>query len=547
MYYDQQIEKKLPAIYVLTNTKTQIGYDEIFKAIKSILTFGEKFQFNIETITTDNEQALINTVNKYFPEAKRISCFFHYKQTLERNAKKMGLNKKQYINSTRNIINKLGELPLIYEGNIDTISEIIDDLKSKYPDHYRYLDSFYNENLKYFINGALYYSKYPKLVRSNSILENYNKRIKEYLGKKKEINYINFLSFIKKEDQTFFKEFNLKSRNYEEILKHKNIHKYNIMNEKGYEDTNNKIITDTDIIMESDIINEEEEVNINDNIKFKGKWLKWVNNSCRFDAIMTLYLFIFFSTDEKVEVLNNEGLKILHDTIIKLLENPSSEDRYNFWSYVNIKQLDRGEHPLNFGEIGFISGIFNIFNDNSRYCLEVKKTQVCYSCQIRDQNIYYNNCLIPIKAEDLKYKSLAQIVNNKFLPSITTCKCSIINELLTASITYEILNYPEYMLFILDIDYRDYFQFVEYILEIFNKHISLNNMEYKIKGIVCMPSELHYNCYIFDNDKNYLDLSLKRTLFHDGKQNNCFIIESDETSEEVIKNFVSYILILIKQ
>ena len=103
------------------------------------------------------------------------------------------------------------------------------------------------------------------------------------------------------------------------------------------------------------------------------------------------------------------------------------------------------------------------------------------------------------------------------------------------------------MLFILDIDYNDYFQFVEYILEIFNKHISLNNMDYKIKGIVCMPSELHYNCYIFDNDKNYLDLSLKRTLFHDGKQNNGFIIESDETSEEVIKNFVSYILILIKQ
>ena len=72
MYYDQQIEKKLPAIYVLTNTKTQIGYDEIFKAIKSILDFGEKFHFNIETITTDNEQTLINTVTKYFPGAQRI-------------------------------------------------------------------------------------------------------------------------------------------------------------------------------------------------------------------------------------------------------------------------------------------------------------------------------------------------------------------------------------------------------------------------------------------------------------------------------------------
>ena len=145
---------------------------------------------------------------------------------------------------------------MIYKGNIDSITETIDDLKSKYPDHYRYLDSFYNENFKYFINEALYYSKYPKLVRSNSILENYNKRIKKYLGKKKEINYINFLAFIKKEDEAFFKEFNIKSRNYEEILKYKNIHKNNILNEKGI-DENNKINSDTDIIMEDNIISEE--------------------------------------------------------------------------------------------------------------------------------------------------------------------------------------------------------------------------------------------------------------------------------------------------
>ena len=90
MYYVQQIEKKLPAIYVLTNTKTQIGYEEIFKSINSILSFGGKFKFNIETITTDNEQALINTVTKFFPDSQRISCYFHYKQTLERNAKKLG-------------------------------------------------------------------------------------------------------------------------------------------------------------------------------------------------------------------------------------------------------------------------------------------------------------------------------------------------------------------------------------------------------------------------------------------------------------------------
>lgn len=69
-------------------------------------------------------------------------------------------------------------MPLIYDGKIDTVTNTIDELKSKYMDHFRYIDSFYNENMKYFINNSLYYSKYPKLVRSNSILENYNKQIK---------------------------------------------------------------------------------------------------------------------------------------------------------------------------------------------------------------------------------------------------------------------------------------------------------------------------------------------------------------------------------
>ena len=142
--------------------------------------------------------------------------------------------------------------------------------------------------------------------------------------------------------------------------------------------------------------------------------------------------------------MNKEGIKILHDSIRSLLENHFSEERFNFWSYVNINQLDRGDHPLNFGEIGFISGIFNIFNQNILYCLELKEKQICYSCQNKEENSYFINCLISIKTEDLKYNNLSQIINNKFLPSITTCKCSALNGLLTASITYEILNYPKY-------------------------------------------------------------------------------------------------------
>ena len=379
-------------------------------------------------------------------------------------------------------------------------------------------------------------------MRSNSILENYNKHLKESLGKKKEINYINFLSFIKKEEEKIFKEFNLKSRNYGEILKYRNIHKYNIEDEDIQLDDSN-YIPDTDIIIEEMNTNEE---HISKGIN-KGRWLKWTNNSCRFDAIMTLYLFLFYDENEiNKEGINNEGMKILHESISTILENPFSEDRYNFWSYANLKQLDRGEHPLNFGEIGFISGIFTIFNDNLQYCIKLKKTFICFSCMRKAESTYNNNSLISIRTDDLKNNSLSQIVNNKFLPSISTCECSVHNGLMTSNITYEILNYPKYLFFIIDIDYRDYFKFVDYLSNLFADNININGNGYNVKGLICMPSELHYTCYIINNDKNFLGLSLNKTLYHDGKQNNGFIVECDDTVKEIIKKCVSYIIILIK-
>ena len=41
----------------------------------------------------------------------------------------MGLGKKEQIENTRIIIQKLGELPLIYNGNLDIITNKIEDLK----------------------------------------------------------------------------------------------------------------------------------------------------------------------------------------------------------------------------------------------------------------------------------------------------------------------------------------------------------------------------------------------------------------------------------
>ena len=143
MYYDVQIEKKIPAFFILTNSKTEVSYDHIFKTIKEILSFGDiNFKLNFITVTTDNEDALNNSLYNNFNNIKRIFCFFHHKQILERNEHKMGFCKKEFLADTKTIIDRLGILPLIYNGNIETINNIIDELKTKNNNHYYYLESF---------------------------------------------------------------------------------------------------------------------------------------------------------------------------------------------------------------------------------------------------------------------------------------------------------------------------------------------------------------------------------------------------------------------
>lgn len=75
-------------------------------------------------------------------------------------------------------------------------------------------------------------------------MENYNKILKEQLGKKKIVNFMNYLNFIKSEDKRIFKEYNIKSRNFFEILKQKNknsdinLNDVDIINENTNEDNN---------------------------------------------------------------------------------------------------------------------------------------------------------------------------------------------------------------------------------------------------------------------------------------------------------------------
>ena len=73
-----------------------------------------------------------------------------------------------------------------------------------------------------------------------------------------------------------------------------------------------------------------------------------------------------------------------------------------------------------------------------------------------------------------------------------------------------------------DMSYADLLKYKENIFKIAEDKIILNlNIEYKLKGIIAVPSFNHYSCIIFNPRGNYLKECFQSNLiyYHDGTLN----------------------------
>jgi hypothetical protein len=76
---------------------------------------------------------LINAIKEIFPKARIVGCYFHYIQSLIRNAKKLGYGKKNLVDKMLDLVNsKLSILPFKYIGNINEIKKEIQNYKLEY-------------------------------------------------------------------------------------------------------------------------------------------------------------------------------------------------------------------------------------------------------------------------------------------------------------------------------------------------------------------------------------------------------------------------------
>ena len=151
----------------------------------------------------------------------------------------------------------------------------------------------------------LNYSNVNKSIRSNSYIENYNRRIKLKLSKflygknKCLITWPLFLFFIINEENEYKHEIYNSETNLEE--------KFNI-NYNNY----NK---------EKNISNQLEDKSDNENNILQ--FLRWKNNSCRYDIFFYLFSFIILNDIENKNHFENNNIDILKNISIKLINtNP---------------------------------------------------------------------------------------------------------------------------------------------------------------------------------------------------------------------------------
>ena len=227
-----------------------------------------------------------------------------------REAKILGLinkkNKKIDPNITIEIITQLSMLPLEYIGDFDYLKIKLEIISKQYPNNYNGIyDYFIDNKFKYFQNNSYNYCLFPKDIRSNSILERYNKTIKEELGEKRTCNWVVFLNFITKElDRITLKLSKNENVNVLYSMKHSKFGLDKFVN-KNNNNIGNKFI----------IENEERNKNISE------KWLIQKGNNCRYNAFITL---MYFTITPYINNLKDETLILLNklnDLILNLSEN----------------------------------------------------------------------------------------------------------------------------------------------------------------------------------------------------------------------------------
>ena len=272
---------------------------------------------------------MINATKEIFSKSRPIGYYYHYCRNIREKTYEFKSNNKNHKNDLKLLLNELYKLPFLYHKNRDyfqtikTKYEIIDNSLKEY------LNYFENQWYPYFTKGNLDYHYLSKELRSNSYIENYNRRIKlklcKFLFGKNHclITWPLFLYFMKEEES----DYRMETYNNEKglIVHNKKVKKLKKIKKKKILDSDEN---------KSDIDNKFEKNNsTKEKINTYKIWFKLNYNSCRYDSFSLIYGLIIKPTMEKENITPQNGvinyINELVNIFLNLTENIYEEGIWN--------------------------------------------------------------------------------------------------------------------------------------------------------------------------------------------------------------------------
>jgi len=191
-------------MWAILDSKDEEAYYHLLRIIKDIISQSHSLLWNLSSVTLDFEQALLNAFGRVFPETHIIGCLFHFKQALYREAQSLGLTKVGSQEETSILISKLGSLS--WQDNFDSVEKKLEEISQFYEDteHFRLVSYYKNCWLPRLKSGTIDYSQVEDNFRANSVIEQYNRHVKDCLPRCS--SWPKFLQFLVDEEASYVSE-----------------------------------------------------------------------------------------------------------------------------------------------------------------------------------------------------------------------------------------------------------------------------------------------------------------------------------------------------
>ena len=450
-----------------------------------------------------------------------------------KEAKKLNIGKN---NDDLNFIKKFIGIPYDIKEDKNYYDNMIGKFK-KVKKYNEFILYYNNQWKKYIINGMLDYSGLSKEERSNSYIENYNRRIKLRLSKflygknKCKISWPLFLYFITNEEDIYRTECYEKEQELE----------YKIIADNEEKSYNNE----PELLVKNKTLDEKE-------IHF----LKWVSNSCRYDTFFYLFVYTIMpylnknQDNYKDEILNN--LKCISLELLQVGKDILDKGIWELLAKYKSKNFDLCNDLTYYKKFNSFLQCINLLKNNSNFCIRYKVNEGCSICTppvISEQ--YYIPFIEISKKEILSKKSISEIINNLFINSSNVCiKCGYDQEKkIISQRFYKIYTERENPLFLflvfefldeneagflnnLEQENRNFDNRIIYnkkIIEYLQGTFSVYKDEYKLVGTINTPTRDHYTGLIIDLNENILQLEKDCNYYYD-----------DHTDDNLIKKVDDY-------